>query len=96
MNHTEYEVGLIGWLKDASDEQRQRFGLDLLERTYDKARPTLPPDTLALVKRVVSEVKGGPIETLEALYMELYDEADRLGEESEDDYEYELGVTHFG
>ena len=81
MNYTEYEVGLIGWLKDASDEQCRRFGLYLLDRTYEKTQPDLPKESLTLINRIVIEVKNAPTERLSSLFFELVDEVDRLYEE---------------
>ncbi|MBB6052200.1 hypothetical protein [Armatimonas rosea] len=81
MNYTEYEVGLIGWLKDASDEHCRRFGLDLLDRTYEKTQPNLPKESLTLIARIVTKVKDAPIEHLSALYFNLVDEVDRLYDE---------------
>ena len=76
MNHTEYEVGLIGWLRDASYEQHQRFGLDLIARQYQEIKPELarllPSKEEELLQELLANLQNGTIESLTNLASEIY------------------------
>lgn len=76
MNPTEYEVRLIGWLRDASDEQRERFGLDLITRQYQEIQSELekllPRKQGELLQELLMNLRGGTIESLANLASELY------------------------
>ena len=82
MNQADYEVDLICWLKDASGEQRRRFGLDLLHRTFDKVQPMLSYQVTDLVSHFMPILINSSAENLTTHFVELYDEIDQLNNAS--------------
>ena len=96
MNHTEYEVGLIGWLRDASYEQHQLFGLDLIARQYQEIQPKLarllPSKEKVLLQELLANLQNGTIESLTNLASEIYLVFD-ADENCTDDFVFPVNLT---
>lgn len=88
MNYTEYEVSLIGWLKDASDEQCRRFGLTLISNQYQELKPELmrllSTKEKELLGQLLDQLHDGDIDFLTSLTGEIalvYDKNEEIAQE---------------